>query len=475
MDLSKLTDEQLQIALKVAEESKRQGVNPDFVLPMVMQESGFNPNAKSQKGAYGVMQLMDDTAKGLKIDHHDTDQNIRGGVTLIKQLMADPNIGNDPYKVLIGYNTSADTRNKYFKSGNLSDLPDETLAHINGVAGHYGGDLPSPVHNSNSSENQSESPAQTESVGDQSEQEDQDMGTGMRQRPGANKRTTMPLPMQSLAMGAAGAGAGALTGVAKYPIAWGYHKLADDVAAHEANKAQESGLTRTDKQILGTGDKSELTGRESQTGYNIKTAQEAARAKNQGEIAKSIGLNPTKVLAESADLASTPSGVLAPKTAIDQWKETLNHGIEMAGSTNPTLRERGKAILQRLGSVGSVLGKSFPAKLGEFGFGAGAAIPYSVELARNDHPLAAAGLPVATGLVASKFPKTFGGLTTMGALASTGYAMAHPRETAAGLDYSDVSPTAFMGMPEETTAPFPQYQSTGNAGRGYINPPLANR
>jgi len=128
-----------------------------------------------------------------------------------------------------------------------------------------------------------------------------------------------------------------------------------------------------------------------------------------------------------------------------------------------------------LGSVGSVLGKSFPAKLGEFGFGAGAAIPYSVELARNDHPLAAAGLPVATGLVASKFPKTFGGLTTMGALASTGYAMAHPRETAAGLDYSDVSPTAFMGMPEETTAPFPQYQSTGNAGRGYINPPLANR
>lgn len=145
MDLSKLSDEQLDIALKVANEAKRQGLNPDFVLPMVMQESGFNTNLTSKKGAYGVMQLMPDTAKGLNVDPRDVDQNIRGGVSLLKELISNPKIGIDPYKVLAAYNTSTETRNKFLESGDLSLLPDETINHMIKVSDIYGKQLPSLI------------------------------------------------------------------------------------------------------------------------------------------------------------------------------------------------------------------------------------------------------------------------------------------------------------------------------------------
>lgn len=142
MDLSKLTDAQLAIAIKVGEEAKRQGLNPDFVLPMVMQESGFNPNLTSKRGAYGVMQLMPDTAKGLGVDPKDMDQNIRGGISLLKELVSNPKIGNDPYKVLAGYNASSKTRNEFYESGDLNVLKDETIDHIVKVSDIYGGELP---------------------------------------------------------------------------------------------------------------------------------------------------------------------------------------------------------------------------------------------------------------------------------------------------------------------------------------------
>lgn len=141
MDLSKLSDDQLDIALKIADEAKRQGINPDFVLPMVMIESGFNQKAVSKKGAIGVMQLMPDTAKSLNVDPHDLDQNIAGGLSFIKQLMQNKNIGNDPYKVLTGYNAGPNT--KFFETGNLKDLPDETLDHMLKVTDLYGKSLPS--------------------------------------------------------------------------------------------------------------------------------------------------------------------------------------------------------------------------------------------------------------------------------------------------------------------------------------------
>ena len=142
MDLSKLTDEQLNIADKVGKKAQEKGLNPDFVLSLVMAESGFNPKATSKKGAIGIMQLMPDTAKGLKVDPHDMDQNIEGGLNLLKELVSNKKIGNDPYKVLAAYNTSTETRNKFLESGDLSVLPDETIDYMDKVSRFHGNTLP---------------------------------------------------------------------------------------------------------------------------------------------------------------------------------------------------------------------------------------------------------------------------------------------------------------------------------------------
>jgi len=153
MDFSKLnlTKEQLDVAIKVAEEAERQGINPDFVLPMIYHESEFKQDATSKKGALGVMQLMPKTAKDLKVDPHDMDQNIRGGISLLKELIANPKIGNDPLKVIAGYNTSTETRDKFYASGDLKDLPKETLDHMINITTTYGGDLPFATLNKASS------------------------------------------------------------------------------------------------------------------------------------------------------------------------------------------------------------------------------------------------------------------------------------------------------------------------------------
>ena len=137
-----LSRNQLDIAEKVAKEAERQGLNPDFVLPMVMAESGFNPKAVSSKGALGVMQLMPNTAKGLNVDPNDVDQNIRGGVSFIKKLIENKNIGNDPYKVLMGYNAGPNTT--FFRTGKVEDLPTETLNYIDRISEIFGGNLPNP-------------------------------------------------------------------------------------------------------------------------------------------------------------------------------------------------------------------------------------------------------------------------------------------------------------------------------------------
>ena len=142
MDLSKLTDEQLDIADKIAKRAKAKGLNPDFVLPLVMAESGFNPKAESKKGAIGIMQLMPDTAKSLRVDPHNVDENIEGGLNLLKELVSNKKIGNDPYKVLAGYNTSTATRNKFYETGDLSVLPDETINYMDKVSTYFGGALP---------------------------------------------------------------------------------------------------------------------------------------------------------------------------------------------------------------------------------------------------------------------------------------------------------------------------------------------
>jgi len=131
MDLSKLSDDQLRIATKIIAESEKQGVNPDFVIPMALAENVFKSET-SPKGALGPMQLMPSRAKLLNVDPKNEDDNIRGGVMFFKQLYNDKTVGGgDPERldrVYAAYNAGPGTA--FVKTGDLKDLPDETLNYL---------------------------------------------------------------------------------------------------------------------------------------------------------------------------------------------------------------------------------------------------------------------------------------------------------------------------------------------------------
>lgn len=61
------------------EAARRHDVPEELFLRLVQQESGWNPSAKSHKGALGLAQLMPDTARRLGVDPMDPKENLDGG------------------------------------------------------------------------------------------------------------------------------------------------------------------------------------------------------------------------------------------------------------------------------------------------------------------------------------------------------------------------------------------------------------
>lgn len=64
----------------------RHGVPEDLFLRLVQQESGWNPQAVSHKGATGLAQLMPATASGLGVDATDPRQNLDGGARYLRRM-----------------------------------------------------------------------------------------------------------------------------------------------------------------------------------------------------------------------------------------------------------------------------------------------------------------------------------------------------------------------------------------------------
>jgi len=72
----------------IDEAAARHSVRPDLVRAVIQVESGFDPRARSPKGAMGLMQLMPDTAAEFGVrDPFDPAENVRGGVAYLRSLL----------------------------------------------------------------------------------------------------------------------------------------------------------------------------------------------------------------------------------------------------------------------------------------------------------------------------------------------------------------------------------------------------
>lgn len=66
--------------------ARKHGIPEDLFLRLVQQESGWNPRAKSHKGATGLAQLMPATASRLGVNPHDPIQNLQGGARYLRMM-----------------------------------------------------------------------------------------------------------------------------------------------------------------------------------------------------------------------------------------------------------------------------------------------------------------------------------------------------------------------------------------------------
>jgi soluble lytic murein transglycosylase-like protein len=96
----------------IVEHARANGVRPDLVRAVIQVESGYNPGARSPKGAMGLMQLMPATAAALGVTRpYDPAQNIRGGVAYLRSLL-DRFDGNEEL-ALAAYNAGAGAVGRY--------------------------------------------------------------------------------------------------------------------------------------------------------------------------------------------------------------------------------------------------------------------------------------------------------------------------------------------------------------------------
>lgn len=106
----------------------------DVFLSLVYQESRFNPEARSPKGAYGLAQLMPGTASDLKADRYDPAQNLEAGAQYLRQLY--DRFGSMPL-ALAAYNAGP---NRVARAGNQIPQILETQNYVKKIMGRAGVD-----------------------------------------------------------------------------------------------------------------------------------------------------------------------------------------------------------------------------------------------------------------------------------------------------------------------------------------------
>jgi soluble lytic murein transglycosylase-like protein len=117
----------------IAHSAARNGVDPNLIIAVMRQESGFNLRARSYKGASGLMQLMPGTAQRFGVTNiYDPAQNIEGATRYLRFLLDQFN--GDVSLVLAGYNAG---ENAVVNSGYKIPRYRETQNYVRSITARY--------------------------------------------------------------------------------------------------------------------------------------------------------------------------------------------------------------------------------------------------------------------------------------------------------------------------------------------------
>ena len=121
-----------KIVKHVVAEARKYKLDPRLVLAVMSAESAFNPNARSERNAFGLMQIIPETAERFGVtDILDPIQNIRGGMAYLRWLLN--YFQGDVSLVLAAYNAGEGAVDRH------NGVPPfaETLAYVQRIRAAY--------------------------------------------------------------------------------------------------------------------------------------------------------------------------------------------------------------------------------------------------------------------------------------------------------------------------------------------------